>query len=108
MKVLYCSIWLAVIQPMYFVYIMSSKRHTVFYTGVTNNIVRRIFEHKTGVNRSFSSKYHCDQLLYYEEYSLINDAIAREKELKKFRRQWKFQIISKVNPKWTDLSNDWV
>lgn len=91
----------------YYVYILSNKHHTVFYTGVTNNIARRTYQHKNKVNKGFTSKYNCDQLLYYEEFSFIKDAIAREKQLKKFRREWKFELISRKNPEWIDLSKDW-
>ena len=90
----------------YYVYVLSNKKHTVFYTGVTNDIVRRVHEHKDRKNHSFTSRYNCYQLLYFEEYSSIMEAIAREKELKKFPREWKFQLISRMNPEWIDLSGD--
>jgi putative endonuclease len=91
----------------YYTYILSNKRHTVFYTGVTNNIVRRTYEHKAKINHGFTWRYNCDKLRYFEEYASIKEAIAREKELKKFRRDWKFQLISRMNPTWRDLSDDW-
>lgn len=91
----------------YFVYIISNDRHTVFYTGVTNDLDRRIYEHKSKLKGGFTSKYNCHQLLYYEEFPFINEAILREKQLKKFRREWKFQLIDRMNPDWIDLSEGW-
>ena len=91
----------------YCVYILSNKRRTVFYTGVTRNLRRRVLRHKDGTASVFTKKYNCNELLYYEEYGLINDAIKREKELKKFKRDWKFQLITKMNPEWVDLSSEW-
>ncbi len=92
----------------YYVYILANKRHTVFYTGMTNDIYRRAFEHKIKFNKGFTQRYNCDQLLYFEEFSSKIEAIAREKELKKFRREIKFQLIRKDNPEFRDLSAGWV
>lgn len=91
----------------YYVYIMSSRKRTVFYTGVTNNIERRVQEHKSHVNDGFTKRYNCDFLIYYEQYSSIKEAIAREKALKKFRRDWKLQLIRRMNPNLDDLAKDW-
>lgn len=91
----------------YYVYILTNKRHTVLYTGVTNNLERRIFQHKTKFNKGFTSKYNCDQLVYFEEYSSVREAIHREKQLKKYLRKWKIELITKMNPDWRDLSNEW-
>ena len=92
----------------YYVYIMTNPRHTVLYTGVTNSIERRTFEHKTKASKkSFTAKYNCTDLVYYEEFSDIMEAIHREKQLKKYLRVWKNELISKMNPEWKDLSADW-
>ncbi len=71
------------------VYILSNWKHSVFYTGVTNNLERRVFEHKLKVNSGFTEKYNCNQLMYYEEFTCIQDAIHREKQIKKYKREWK-------------------
>lgn len=71
----------------YYTYILSNKRRTVLYTGVTNNIARRVYEHKTKFNKGFTSKYNCDRLVYYEEFGWIQDAISREKRIKKYNRK---------------------
>lgn len=91
----------------YFVYILSNKNRSVFYVGVTNDISRRVGEHKADEVSSFTKRYNCYELLYYEEYSSNAEAIGREKILKKFRRDWKFQLITAMNPNWEDLSKDW-
>jgi putative endonuclease len=83
----------------YFVYLLSNSRLTLFYTGVTNNIMRRMSEHKTKFNkRSFTARYNCDRLMYYEEFNDIRDAIHREKQLKKYHRKWKIELIESMNP----------
>jgi len=92
----------------YFVYIMTNQRNTVFYTGVTNDIVRRTFEHKVKENRrSFTARYNCNKLVYFEEFGDITEAIHREKQLKKYRRLWKQELIAKMNANWKDLSEGW-
>ena len=92
----------------YFVYIMTNQRNTVLYIGVTNDIVRRSFEHKVKENkRSFTARYNCDKLIYYEEFGDIAEAIHREKQLKKYRRSWKQELITKMNADWKDLSEGW-
>lgn len=91
----------------YYVYILSNKMRTVLYIGVTNDIERRIFEHKTGHGSSFAQKYNLTDLLYYEEYPSSVDAIAREKQLKNWHREWKWNLIKKVNKNLMDLSKEW-
>ncbi len=87
---------------------MSNARLTTFYTGVTNSVENRSWGHKTKENRrSFTARYNCDRLMYYEEYNDIRVAIAREKQLKKYRRQWKIELIESMNPEWRDLAEDW-
>jgi putative endonuclease len=87
----------------YHVYILSSYSR-VIYTGVTNDLCRRVHEHKNKVHEGFTSKYHVDQLVYYEITSDIRSAIEREKQIKGYRREKKVALIEQMNPKWIDLS----
>jgi putative endonuclease len=88
----------------YSVYISTSKRHNVLYTGVTNNILERNNQHKTKLNKeSFTAKYNVNKIVYYETYDNINDAIAREKQIKGGSRQKKINLINSINPNWKDL-----
>lgn len=92
----------------YYVYIMTNYSKTVLYTGVTNDIERRVFEHKQKVDpKGFTTKYKVDQLMWFETHNDVDIAIQREKLIKKWRRQWKFELIEKENPEWIDLSKDW-
>ena len=91
----------------YFVYIMTNYTNTVLYTGVTNNIYRRVLEHKFKDNPGFTSKYNCNKLVYYEEYGTPMEAIRREKIIKRWKRKWKKSLIVNDNPNWKDLSQDW-
>ena len=88
----------------YYIYILSNKFSTVFYVGVTNSIAKRLFEHKTGLLEGFTKKYRVKKLVYLEEYNDINEAIKREKQLKNWHRDWKLNLIKKVNPEFNDLS----
>ena len=90
----------------YYVYIMSNTSDTTVYIGVTNDIERRVSEHKNGLIPGFTQKYNCTKLVYYETYSDINQAIEREKKLKKWRRKKKDWLISTLNPDKNDLSID--
>ena len=87
----------------YFVYILSNKNNTTFYIGVTNDLMRRVYEHKSGQIEGFSKKYNTDKLVYYEETSDINIAIEREKQLKRWSRKCKENLIKSKNPKRDDL-----
>ena len=87
----------------YFVYILASKRNGTLYIGVTNDIVRRMYEHKNSLIKGFTEKYKVDKLVYFEEYNNVNEAIHREKSLKKWKREWKIEIIEKNNSEWQDL-----
>ena len=87
----------------YYVYILASKKNGTLYIGVTDNLIRRVYEHKNGIVDSFTKKYHVHKLVYYEQTNDINSAIQREKQLKKWRRQWKIELIEKNNPNWDDL-----
>ncbi|MCG2644026.1 MULTISPECIES: GIY-YIG nuclease family protein [Bradyrhizobium] len=87
----------------YYVYLLASKKYETLYIGVTNDIIRRIHEHKTKVVPGFSKKYSVDKLVWYEIYDDPVTAITREKELKKWRRDWKIRLVEKQNPQWIDL-----
>jgi putative endonuclease len=87
----------------YFVYMLASGRHGTLYVGVTNDLARRVYEHKEQLTKGFASKYGVTRLVWYESYSQITEAIAREKELKKWRRDWKIRLIEEMNPEWEDL-----
>jgi putative endonuclease len=90
----------------FYVYIVSNYGRTVFYTGVTNNIARRIAEHRNNES-SFTARYKCHYLVYYEIFTNVLHAIAREKQLKNWKRQWKIELIRKDNPDLVDLAKDW-
>ncbi len=90
----------------YYVYIMSSKTG-VLYTGMTNDLERRVFEHKTGISQGFTKKYKVTRLVYFEETSDVNTAIAREKEIKGWLRRRKIDLIQSINPAWEDLADEW-
>ena len=87
----------------YYVYIMASQRNGTLYTGVTNNIARRTWEHREDIGKGFTKRYAVKALVYCEEYSDIRIAIQREKNIKHWPRQWKLNLIEEVNPKWEDL-----
>ncbi len=80
----------------------------MLYIGVTNNLERRIFEHKNKLVKGFSAKYNLDKLVYLEQYQYIEDAIKREKNMKNWKREWKIKLIVKMNSNWNDLSKDWI
>jgi putative endonuclease len=90
----------------YFIYLLAS-RSRVLYVGVTNDLERRVFEHKHKLVRGFTAKYDVDRLLYFEPTSNVLAAIAREKEIKGWRRSRKVALIESINPSWQDLSSDW-
>ena len=87
----------------YYVYLLASKKYGTLYIGVTNDIVRRIHEHKSKVAAGFSKRYSVDRLVWFEIYDDPINAITREKELKKWRREWKIRLIEETNPQWIDL-----
>ena len=93
--------------PKFFTYIMTNASRTL-YIGVTNDLVRRVMEHKAGKIKGFTSKYNINKLVYYEEGDDINSAIYREKELKGWKREKKIALIESLNPDWHDLSDDWL
>ena len=93
-------------QKIYYTYIVTNKMNTVLYTGVTNNVEYRAFNHKQGEGSIFTKRYNCKKLVYYEEYKYIEDAISREKEIKGWSRLKKEILINKLNPLWDDLDKD--
>lgn len=88
----------------YYVYILTNSRHTSLYVGVTNSLVRRVGEHKSKLNVGFTSRYNVDQLVYFETFNNIVNAIKREKQLKNLVRRKKILLINEMNPEWIDLS----
>ena len=91
----------------YYVYIMTNSSKTL-YTGITNNIIRRVYEHKNKLNKGFTQKYNINILVYYEIHTDINEAITREKKIKGLLRSKKIELIENFNPKWIDLSNKFI
>jgi putative endonuclease len=87
----------------YWVYILASAIGGTLYIGVTNNLIRRVCEHKMGLADGFTKKYRVHRLVYFEQYNDIEAAIVREKRLKKWNRAWKIQLIEELNPNWDDL-----
>lgn len=92
----------------WYVCIMSNKKDGVIYIGVTDFIEERVKEHKVKVySKSFTSRYNCDKLIYFEEFENGNEAMIREKQFKKWKREWKVKLIEEMNPAWADLSLNW-
>jgi len=87
----------------YYVYILTNYQNTTLYIGVTNNLIRRVTEHRTGEKDGFSKKYNLNKLVYFDLCEDVQEAIRREKQLKNWRRQWKLELIEKLNPKYEDL-----
>ena len=90
----------------YYVYILASQKNGTLYVGVTNDLIKRVWQHKNKVADGFTKKYGIDKLVYYEATENIESAILREKQLKKWNRAWKIRIIHEMNPKWNDLYNE--
>jgi putative endonuclease len=87
----------------YYVYILASRKHGTLYIGMTRDLIRRVNEHKTDAVRGFTSRYGVHLLVWFESYDDVTNAIEREKELKKWRREWKVNLIERSNPEWVDL-----
>jgi putative endonuclease len=87
----------------YYIYILASKTNSTLYIGVTNNLTRRVHEHKEGINEGFTKRYNVHKLVYYECFQSITDAITREKQMKKWNRAWKDELICNFNSDWKDL-----
>lgn len=93
-------------EKIYFVYILASQINGTIYIGITNDLQRRVWEHKEGKVHGFTKKYGVDQLVYFEEFGEVDEAIQREKRLKKWKRAWKIRLIHEKNPSWRDLSSE--
>lgn len=92
---------------MYYIYILASKRNGTIYIGATDDIERRVLEHKNKIFRGFTEKYNVTILVYFEKYETQDEAFTRERQMKKWNRAWKLELIEKENPQWLDLSKDW-
>ncbi|MFZ5391023.1 MAG: GIY-YIG nuclease family protein [Patescibacteria group bacterium] len=90
----------------YYVYILASTKNGTLYIGVTNNLINRVFQHKNNLVSGFTSRYKIYKLVYYEKVGDILEAIKREKQLKKWNRSWKVELIESFNPSWKDLYNE--
>jgi len=88
---------------LYSVYIMASRRNGTLYVGVTNHLAARAFQHRNGAGSNFTARYGVKMLVWYEHYSDVREAIAREKQVKKWERRWKLELIERLNPDWLDL-----
>ncbi|WP_149277222.1 GIY-YIG nuclease family protein [Pareuzebyella sediminis] len=91
----------------YYVYILTNKKNGTLYIGMSNDLQRRVLEHKQKSIDGFTKKYGLDKLVYYEVFQFVEDAILREKRLKKWKRQWKIELIEKDNRQWHDLAEEW-
>ena len=87
----------------FYVYILCSKRNGTLYTGVTSDLIKRIHEHKNNLIEGFTQKYNVHNLVWYETHKSATSAITREKQIKKWKRAWKLELIEKQNPQWNDL-----
>ena len=87
----------------FYVYILASKRNGTLYTGITSNLIQRVWQHKNNIIEGFTKTYNVKTLVFYEVHNNVESAIAREKRIKKWRRAWKLQLIENMNPKWNDL-----
>jgi putative endonuclease len=92
----------------YYVYILANKVNTVLYVGVTNNLFRRVVEHKLQLHEGFTKRYNVYKLVYFESFQYVNDAISRETEIKRWKRQWKNRLIFKENKEMRDLIYDYM
>ena len=90
-------------QKQFYVYILASRRNGTLYTGVTSNLVKRVWQHRNGEIDGFTKKYDVKRLVYYETHQTAGPAIKREKQIKKWNRQWKLRLIEEDNPDWKDL-----
>ncbi len=91
------------VDTQYYVYILASRKHGTLYIGVTNELLRRVHEHREGLLPGFTRRYGVKRLVYYETYQDVGDAVHREKSLKEWRRDWKIALIEQSNPEWVDV-----
>ena len=94
------------VDKQYWVYILASRKNGTLYIGITSDLKKRVWEHKNDLVPGFTEKYEVHTLVYYEEHATAEDAITREKRLKKWNRAWKIRLIEKMNPSWLDLYGD--
>ena len=92
----------------YYVYILTNRRYGVLYVGVTNNLLRRIAQHRAKAVPGFTNEHGIVRLIYFEEYGSITEARARERSLKRWRRDWKLKLVDELNPEWRDLADDFL
>jgi putative endonuclease len=92
----------------YYVYILASKRNGTLYIGLTNDLERRLYEHRNNLIDGFTKRYKVHHLVYYESVNDINTALQREKQLKRWTRKWKIELVEKTNPEWSDLAENFV
>ena len=90
----------------YYVYILANKHNNVLYIGVTNNLIRRVYEHKMEKIAGFAKKYNCHKLVWFQQTNDINAAIVQEKRMKKWKREYKENVIREMNPEWKDLNHE--
>ena len=95
-----------VTEKQYYIYILASRKNGTLYVGVTNNLLRRIYEHKNDLVEGFTKKYNVHKLVHYEKINDVRVVIQREKRIKKWKREWKINLIEKLNPEWKDLYYD--
>jgi len=91
----------------YYVYMLASQKNGTLYIGVTNNLERRLYEHKNHLVKGFTAKYNVTKLVWSEQTSFVEAAIEKEKQMKKWERAWKIRLIEEGNPEWHDLSEGW-
>ena len=91
-------------EELFYTYILTNKNHSVLYVGFSNNLKRRLQQHKNKSSKGFTSRYNVDKLVYFETTRYVNNAIKREKQIKKWNREWKENLINDINPDWNDLS----
>ena len=92
----------------YYIYILANKTHSVLYTGVTNNLIARLLQHKEQKTEGFTKRYKVTKLVYYESTTDVSQAITREKQIKGGSRKKKIELVKSLNPEWKDLSNDFI
>jgi len=92
----------------YYVYILANHKCGTLYVGITNDLIRRVYEHKNGKIQGFTKRYNINQLVYFEDTTDVTEAITREKQIKKWKRAWKIELVEKDNPQWRDLYLDLV
>ena len=90
----------------YYIYILASRKHGTLYIGVTNNLIKRVYEHKQDLVEGFTKKYNVHMLVYFEQTNNVESTITREKQMKAWKRQWKIDLIEEKNPEWKDLYSD--